>query len=334
MASASQRLQAVQNALAPFKSATRVVVLPDGAKVDVAHPDDLAQPTSVAIDGVVVAAYRTLPRTLQLVVSAVGTEHENAAHHIPKYSLLEILAPSAVQDGAPTTISIPDFWGVLNALHTIFHAQETIPIVFASSVENAAALSAYLLTSGLARKRHTPPGDTASASEPEHFLLRITFWQGAGTAGFHTRGWLRGSAAALAAVPFPYAPSFTRTPLAIAAHPLRPPKPAPGEVVYRKYWPSLGQTLEFAHFDLEGRGDEPGGVSRHLAAFHRWHNSDHVNRGWGERGPLEKHREYVRRLMADPAVLPLMMSWDGELMGYLELVYIKVRPPPSAHESR
>ena len=65
-------------------------------------------------------------------------------------------------------------------------------------------------------------------------------------------------------------------------------------------------------------------VSRHLAAFHRWHNSDHVNRGWGERGPLEKHREYVRTLMADPGVLPVMMSWDGELMGYAELVYVKV----------
>ena len=78
-------------------------------------------------------------------------------------------------------------------------------------------------------------------------------------------------------------------------------------------------------------GTEPvadeGGVqvSRHLATFHRWHNSDHVNRGWGERGPLEKHRKYVEGLLADPGVLPVIMSWDGEFMGYAELVYLKVR---------
>ena len=40
---------------------------------------------------------------------------------------------------------------------------------------------------------------------------------------------------------------------------------------------------------------------------------------------MEKHRAYLRALMADPGVLPVMMSWDGELMGYAELVYIKVR---------
>ena len=305
------------------RSRKRVLVLPDDAPVDIQAGEDASQPTKVAIGGTVVCAYRTLPRSLALVVSAIGTPFEHAADHIPKFPLLEILPPSAVEPDAdadaPTTIAIADLWGALNVLHTLCHAQDTIPVVLSPALTNAPALEAYLLHSGLARKRHTLPGDTSSAREPELFLLRETFWQGAGTAGFHARGWLRSPAPA----PFPYAPSFTRTPLVIAAHPLRPPKPAPGAVVYRKFWPAVGQMLALAHVDLGSDGDDE--VSPHLAAFHRWHNSEHVNRGWGERGPMEKHRAYLRALMADPGVLPVMMSWDGELMGYAELVYIKVR---------
>ncbi|RDX54639.1 hypothetical protein OH76DRAFT_1398017 [Lentinus brumalis] len=296
----------------------RILVLPDDAPAEV---QESGNTTKVAIGGTVVGAYRTLPRSLALVISAIGTPFENAADHVPKFPLLELLPPSAVQAGASTSISIADLWGVLYVLHTLHHVQENVPAVLSPTIANAAELETYLLHSGLARKRHTLLGDTSSARDPELFLLRETFWQGAGTVNFHMRGWLRGHAAFLAGAPFPYTQSFTRTPLVIAAHPLRPPKPRPGEVVYRKFWPNIGQMLEFTCVDLGGDGDDE--VSEHLATFHRWHNSDHVNRGWGERGPIEKHRKYLRELIADPAVLPVMMSWDGELMGYAELVYIK-----------
>ncbi|KAI0635281.1 acyl-CoA N-acyltransferase [Trametes polyzona] len=323
MSSANRRLDAIQRTLTTSASWRRVVVLPDDAKVDILQGKDATQ---VAVDGQLVGLFRTLPRSLALVISAVGTEHENKAEHVPKYPVVEILPPSAANASAPAEIAIPDLWAIIYTLYTLYHTQETIPLVFADTVKNAAELSKYLLTSGLARKRHTAPDDS-SAAEPEHFTLRQTFWQGAGTGPWHTRGWLRGHYALLATAPFPYTQSFTRTPLVIAAHPLRPPKPRPGEVVYRRYVPTLGQTVEFTYFDLEGTGPgvecEGETVSLHLATFHRWHNSDHVNRGWGERGPLSKHREYVRALMADPSVLPVMMSWDGELMGYAELVYIK-----------
>lgn len=324
---------------APHASYRRVVVLPDGAKVDIDASGDASQPTKVAIDGVIIAAYRTLPRSLALVISAIDTPHQNSATHIPKFPLIEVLPPSEIQDVACTAITPADLWGVLNVFHTLYHVQETIPIVFSSALQNAPDLTDYLLLSGLARRPHTTPGDPAALAQahasPELFLLRETFWQGAGTAAhFHARGsWLRGHAALLAAAPFPHVQSFTRTDLVISAHPLRPPKPRPGEVVYRKYFPSVGQSLEFAFFDATGEAvgtesvPDAGGakVSRHLATFHRWHNSDHVNRGWGERGPLEKHRKYVEGLLADPGVLPVMMSWDEELMGYAELVYLKVR---------
>ncbi|KAI0336843.1 hypothetical protein GY45DRAFT_1265653 [Cubamyces sp. BRFM 1775] len=330
MNTANRRLAAIQRTLAPAKSRKRILVLPDDARVDISQVDDPSQPTEVAIDGKVVGLYRTLPRSLALVISAIGTPHEKSADHVPKFPLLEILAPAAVDASAPATISIPDLWAIVYTLHTVYHTRETIPIVFSPTVQNAAELSTYLLTSGLARKRHTLPDDLiSSASEPEHFLIRQTFWQGAGTISYHTRGWLRGHLAHLASAPVPYTQSFTRTPLVIAAHPLRPTKPREGEVVYRRYIPSLGQMLEFAYFDLDLDGARPTvecdgeRVSPHLAAFHRWHNSDHVNRGWGERGPMEKHRAYVRALMADPGTLPIMMSWDGELMGYCEMVWIK-----------
>ena len=321
MASAGQRPKVTPSRPVKPGEWQRLLVLPDDARVDIAAPPDASQPTKVAIERTIVSAYRTQPRSLALVISAIGTPYEHSADHVPKYPVLELLPAAAVEPGAPTSITIPDFWGTLNVLHTVFHAQENIPVVLAPTLTNAPELTAYLLDSGLARRRHRTPGDTSSAQEPELFLLRETFWQGAGTSPYHTRGWLRGHAALLATAPIPYVQSFTRTPLVIAAHPLRPTKPRPGEVVYRKHFPSIGQTLEFAHFDLDGNGEE---VSHHLATFHRWHNSDHVNRGWGERGPLEKHREYVRTLMADPGVLPVMMSWDGELMGYAELVYVKV----------
>ncbi|KAI0746896.1 acyl-CoA N-acyltransferase [Daedaleopsis nitida] len=299
MDSAGHRLQSTQ--LASNGRWKRVLVLPDDARVDIEEPQDASRPTKLAIEATVVCAYRTLPRS--------------------KFPLLEILPAAAVEQNASTDITVADLWGALNVLHTLFHKQENIPIVFSRGVKNAPDLTSYLLISGLARRRHTLVGDTSSTREPELFLLRETFWQGAGTTTFHNRGWLRGHAAKLASAPFPYVQSFTRSPLVIAGHPLRPPKPRPGDVVYRKYVPSMGRMLEFTYLDLGADGDDE--VSPHLATFHRWHNSDHVNRGWGERGPIEKHRQYIRDIMADPGVLPVMMSWDGELMGYAELVYIK-----------
>ncbi|KAL1943902.1 hypothetical protein VTO73DRAFT_3720 [Trametes versicolor] len=327
MASANRRLQAIQRSLAAPGSWRRVLVLPDEARVDVLQPKDTAHPTHVAIDGQLVGLFRTLPRSLALVVSAVGTPHEHSADHVPKYPVQEILPPAAASADAPASIAIADLWAIVYTLYTLFDTHEAIPLVLSGDIQNAAELGEYLLTSGLARKRHTPPGDTSAQAEPEFFTLRQTFWQGAGTGPWHHRSWIRGHCALLATAPFPYTQSFTRTPLVVASHPLRPPKPAPGAVVYRRYVPSLGQTVEFVHIDPEGSGPlvecEGEMVSPHLATFHRWHNSEHVNRGWGERGPLSKHRDYMRAMLADPGALAVMMCWDGELMGYSELVYIK-----------
>lgn len=290
----------------------RVTLLPDLTPVDIL-PDEVS---SIAVNGKVECLYKTLDKKLRLVISAVGTEFENTSEHVPAFNLLELTPPT---DGH--SVSIVDFWAVIYALHTIFHRQETIPITISPKFGNAKELDDYLIGSGLARRRHTygPIPD-----EPELFLLRGTFWQGAGSLGWHDKSWLQGTAARYASVPFPYTQSFTRSSKIISAHPLRPPKPRPGELIYRRYCPQYGQSIELYYADLQEGKLGPDGVSPHLEAFHRWHNDPYVNRGWGEAGPIEKHRNYLKEMDADRGQMPVFMAWDGELMGYIEIVYIKV----------
>lgn len=320
----NRRLQAVLNALQPPPSSLwkRIIVLPDDSKVDIspAHPSEV--PTVIAIDGTAICAFKVLPRSIKLVISSIGTPHENSADHVPEFPVLELLPPSTIDPNrghSESRISIGDVWAAIYALNIIYHTQETIPIQLALSLANVEEITSYIIGSGLGRRRHVQQG---VPSESEIYLSRDAFWQGAGTLGFHARGWLRTRLALQGAAPFPRIPSFTRSPLVITSHPLRPPKPKPGECVYRRFCPSVGQTLDFTYVDPSDRPN--GEISPHLAAFHKWHNDERVNKGWGEAGPIEKHRKYLCDLMQDPGVLPLMMSWDGELMGYTEVTWVKV----------
>ena len=315
MSSARDRLQAVQNALSNKRGTTHDPIddflLPDRTKVNIVQlqPSDSPGGAEIRVDDVPVCAYHTLERTAALLLSAVGTPHEHTATHVPAYPVLEIHPPITRQ------ITVQDAWAVIYALFVRHHDRETIPIVLSPDTDDHAELYAYILRSGLGRTGH---------GEDALFLSRAAFWQGAGTHGYHSRGWLPplSSLTQHAAAPFPSVQSFTRTPLVITAHPLRPPKPLPGEVLYRRYCPNVRQMLEFTYFDV----GQDGQVTPHLEAFHKWHNDDRVDSGWNERGTLEQHRRYVHGVLNDPAVLPIVMSWDGEFMGYLELVYIKVGP--------
>ncbi|KAL0960590.1 hypothetical protein HGRIS_005624 [Hohenbuehelia grisea] len=349
MLNATRRLLAVQEALAPAVSdktqttspispaqSTSIslsFLLPDNARVGVQHPDEgtLERTSVVTLNGTTIGEFgRTRGNTLlaRLTPTALGTPFEGRAHHVPEYPVLEI-APPCSSDG----FAVSDLWAVIYALFVLYHEQEHIPIVFSERIRDIGVLSDYILSSGLGQTQTQT--DEGSASTPFDsrkilFLSRMAFWQGAGTVGFHRRGWLApinagsiasaSSTAPPSTIPFPYTPSFTRNDLVIAAHPLRPPKPQPGELLYRRYCPSVGMMLEFHHFCLEDTGPSP---LRHLEAFHRWHNNPRVNAGWGESGTLEYHREYIQKILSNPAVLPVMMSWNGELMGYLEFVWVK-----------
>ncbi|KAG5648385.1 hypothetical protein DXG03_004959 [Asterophora parasitica] len=319
---ANRRLLSIHNHTSPIPRPVDgvVLVLPTGGKVTAKTLTNSAgtfDNTQLRLNETRILDYHFLSNvSLALELSAVGTRYEGATDHVPKANLLEIAVPG----GILKDIAVADVWTAIYALFTLYRKHEHIPIRF-SSVPNSEELSRYLLLTGLGRPYQW--GSKAHAKSLESrkiiFLSRSAFWQGAGSTGYHDRGWILSPAPV-----FPNVPSFTRSDLVIASHPLRPPKPRQGEVMYRRYCAAVGQTLELVSFDLYGNSArDAGGLSRHMAAFHRWHNDERVNSAWGERGSLETHREYVEGVIADPGVVPLMMSWDGELMGYVEIVWVK-----------
>ncbi|EJD04589.1 uncharacterized protein FOMMEDRAFT_28247 [Fomitiporia mediterranea MF3/22] len=294
---AGKRLQHVLNVVATEK---HVLDLPDGPRVTVRGPDANESVSRIFVDTQLVLAFRALPREAALVLSALGTPYEKN-NPVPHYSVLELEIISEDKQNVNA-----DLWASIYALWTLLHAQEVIPITFKNASTSKNSIE-YLIQSGLARRALDP-------SVPELFLSRVTFWQGAGTgpAWNNPHGWLRYS---LDYVPFPHTQSFTRSPTVITQHPLRPPKPPAGASVYSRFCKPIGKTLKFHMINLEDEGD--------MDAFHKWMNDPRVNAGWGEAGDEEKHRRYVKGVCEDPGVLPLVMSWDDEKMGYAELVWIK-----------
>ncbi|KAF8067890.1 acyl-CoA N-acyltransferase [Lyophyllum atratum] len=240
--------------------------------------------------------------SLALEISAVGTRYEGATEHVPRSNLLDVSAPGE-QTGSLEDIAIADAWAAIYALVTLYHTNEHIPIR-CTATPNAEELMRYLMITGLGRLYQG--SKEIALIKGVIFLSRAAFWQGAGTTGYHDRGWL-----------------VSPAPMVIAAHPLRPPKPRGGEILCRRYCATVGQTLEFVAFDIGGNAEGDGGLSQHMAAFHRWQNDERVNSAWGERGSLDTHREYVEGILTDPGVVLIMMSWDGELMGYVEIVWVK-----------
>lgn len=162
--------------------------------------------------------------------------------------------------------------------------------------------------------------------------------------------------------PFPYAPAFTRTPLSITAHPRRPPRPRAGEVLYRRWCRDVGMMLELRTVDFgqdrcrqEQDGESsPADAPADLVLYNKWHNAPHVERAWHHKGSLEFHRRYLQRLWnnemwlsggpqlsrpdgaakeeeggeeanAGGGAIGIVMCWDGEPMGWTEIIWVKVR---------
>ena len=94
-------------------------------------------------------------------------------------------------------------------------------------------------------------------------------------------------------------------------HPRRPPKPQ--GIVYRRFVPWLGRTLGLRSLDAE----------RDLPVFHRWMNDPVVDRFWGERGELARHRAYLDAIAADPHATALVLCLDDEPFGYVEAYWAK-----------
>ncbi|KAL5534935.1 hypothetical protein ACEPAF_3025 [Sanghuangporus sanghuang] len=299
-----RRLQQIQSALADDQ---HVLDLPDGLSVSLrtrSQDYNGTQRSTISIgSNRAVLEVTVLPREAALVLSALGTPFEKNPTE-PRFPVLELEFLPDSASGSDAGLQNADIWAGIYALWTLLHVQEVIPVMIKNS---RPSVISYLLKSGLARCALNP-------NVPELFLLRSTFWQGAGQGPLwnNSRGWLRYTADY---VPFPHTPSFTRSSLVIAQHPLRPPKPPPGQTIYARYVKPIGKMLTFHMIDVGSKED--------MDAFHRWMNDPRVHAGWGEAGDEEKHRGYVRSMMDEPSVLPLVMSWDGERMGYAELVWIK-----------
>ena len=94
-------------------------------------------------------------------------------------------------------------------------------------------------------------------------------------------------------------------------HPLRPVKPR-GEV-YRRFDARLGAWISLRTVQIE---DD-------LPRFNRWQNNPRVASFWDEQGSLEKHREYLGKLDADPHTLTLIGCFDDQPFAYFEAYWAK-----------
>lgn len=100
-------------------------------------------------------------------------------------------------------------------------------------------------------------------------------------------------------------------------HPFRLPRPDQGKVIYTRYIPRLAdQHQQSCNFSMRIIS-----IKDNLQDFHDWHNSERVNKFWGERGSIEAHREYIERQLADPHVIPVIAYFNETAFAYFELYY-------------
>lgn len=94
-------------------------------------------------------------------------------------------------------------------------------------------------------------------------------------------------------------------------HPKRPPKPV-GEV-YRRHMPRFKADFSLRTVDIEAD----------LATFNRWMNLDSVAEFWNERGALDEHRTYLKRIEADPHTISFLGCFDDAPFAYFEMYWAK-----------
>lgn len=94
-------------------------------------------------------------------------------------------------------------------------------------------------------------------------------------------------------------------------HPQRPPKSQ--SVVYQRFISWLDSTLIFRRVDIDAD----------LQRFNRWMNDPVVAAFWQETGDMQKHRDYLQAIDADPHMLNLIACLDEKPFGYFEIYWAK-----------
>lgn len=110
--------------------------------------------------------------------------------------------------------------------------------------------------------------------------------------------------------PIPHYPYIHRVNNGIG-HPLRP-LVRKGSV-YARYISEISKTLRFETLDIE----------KHFHIFHDWMNQSRVNKFWELAGDEVHHREYMRKIDADPHTHALIAYFDEEPFAYFEVYWAK-----------
>jgi hypothetical protein len=212
-------------------------------------------------------------------------------------------------------LSFQDIWCALYGFWIRRDEHDRYPIQVGSEFSNQEKVFKYLIFSGLAF--HAPD----AKDDFEVLLDRAAFWQGAGAP--LDRSWIRSPqphpmvVGDLMSTSFPYLLSFTKSdnPSVLTTHPLRPPKPPAGAILYSRYIHSVGSHLQFFHIDPSNK--------EHFEKFSSWMNDDRVNSGWNLKGDKEQHRKFLQGRMDDPHSVSYISTWDGEFAGYGEFSWGK-----------
>ncbi|KAF9031225.1 hypothetical protein BDZ89DRAFT_1101168 [Hymenopellis radicata] len=267
---------------------------------------DSSSVTSVDAEGTITVTWNEskvvfTPQERTVRVSPIGIVNENRA-----------VSEKILLLSSPTPLTTTILWVTVYAIWLRKNEDDVAPVTIDDQISNASELNSYLLHTGL--------GFLPDRTDPKTFLLsRPAFWQAAGAPlGLSWLGDPIPSVTHSPHFPFPYVQSFTRGEHVLTTHPLRPPKPAPGTVIYTRYINALNELLTFTHIDASNPA--------HFDVYARWQNSDRVNVGWRERGDDDHHRAYLKDRLADPHIMGFIVAWDGEPAGYGEMSWVKEDP--------
>ncbi|KAF2102360.1 hypothetical protein NA57DRAFT_33345 [Rhizodiscina lignyota] len=211
--------------------------------------------------------------------------------------------------------SLGQAWLVVYAIFTMRPDLEVFRCQLSGSrseeLEEGLKASLLALEHPFCQKQESPP-----SVEPIVVISRSAFWQGAASPFGRRSPWTPSSPTTSISPP---SDRIVRSkfPLAIAhrLHPRRPPKPAPGAVVYSRYIPSLDEHFSLIAVDYQNE--------EHLRLFHKWQNDPRVSRGWNQAGTLEEHREHLREQHEDPHTLSVLGRFNDTCFSYFEIYYCK-----------
>jgi hypothetical protein len=262
----------------------------------------------------------TTAETKVRVSPAMVNDDMTAYDSLLQFDILKTGASAVAFGGMAGQEDLALLWASVYALW--LHPQLRVKDIIAIVVNNE-RLGGYLRCTGLGVISPFSTSRSTTTVVPKDaifWLHREAFWQGAGAP--NSQSWLR-SRPEVTQFPgfngtngsFPSQLGFTRQGNVCTVHPVRPPKPAPGTLLYSRYIVDLGEQLRIYHIDASN--------PVHFEFYARWQNSDRVNAGWKERGPDEHHRKYLASQLTDPHTISCVFEWDGELAGYTEIGFVK-----------